>query len=289
MLRTYGELPMSDTSVLDPSPKRVNGDSAEPAAAGNDRDRRGRFSKGNAGGHGNPFGRQVAALRADLLACANKQDIQDVMAALLLQAKKGNVAAARLYLGYTVGKPAETVDPDRVTIDEWQITQESGARVEAVAGVLNTMPVEMASNLVQATQPAIGAGMAEHLTARLKAVDEAERRRADRKRRKQERKQARLARRQQKVAGRMGVADVVCVPANVRARSLATSATTVRELARVPANVPARSLATSATSGAEVATVSAEPHPTPTVLDGDGAARLAAPTGAATLPGRAGG
>jgi hypothetical protein len=63
-------------------------------------------------------GAPMAALRAGLRACATLQDIQEVMAALLVQAKKGNVAAARLYLAYTVGKPTDTVHPEPDEADQ---------------------------------------------------------------------------------------------------------------------------------------------------------------------------
>src|SRR5271170_6788791 len=112
---------MSDTSVRDRCPS-TNGSNGDHTG----HDQRGRFAKGNPGGPGNPFGRQVAALRAGLLACTTQQDVQDVMAALLVQAKKGNVAAVRLFFAYTIGKPGETVDPDRVDAEESRT--QNGAR-----------------------------------------------------------------------------------------------------------------------------------------------------------------
>ncbi len=79
----------------------------------------GRFAEGNAGGPGNPFARQVAALRAGLLARLTPQDLGDVADALLRQARDGNVAAAKLLLSYAVGKPAAAVDPDTLDLHEF--------------------------------------------------------------------------------------------------------------------------------------------------------------------------
>ena len=55
------------------------------------RDDQGRFKVGNGGGPGNPFARQVAALRKALLATVQPEDIAAIIQALLEQAKKGNV------------------------------------------------------------------------------------------------------------------------------------------------------------------------------------------------------
>jgi hypothetical protein len=87
--------------------------------------------RGNPGGPGNSFGRKVAALRAALIDCITPQDIQRVMAALLLEAANGNVAAARLLLAYTVGKPA---DPDLVDVGEWQLLRQTVAPVPKSCG-----------------------------------------------------------------------------------------------------------------------------------------------------------
>jgi hypothetical protein len=132
---------MSDTSVRDGSPS-LNGTNCDAKG----RDQRGRFARGNGGGPGNPFGRQVAAFRAALIAAVTPEDIQRVMKALVQQAVKGNVAAARLLLAYTVGKPADPANSDRVDVEEWQLVQQTVARPE-VAQTLTNMPVHLASKL----------------------------------------------------------------------------------------------------------------------------------------------
>src|ERR1700676_2485791 len=85
----------------------------------NGHDQRGRFTKGNPGGHGNPFARQVAALRSALLAAVTPDDIAAVARALLTKAKEGDAPAARLLLAYSLGKPAPVPEPDRLDHDEW--------------------------------------------------------------------------------------------------------------------------------------------------------------------------
>ena len=55
----------------------------------------GRFAKGNSGGPGNPHAARVPKLRSALLEAVTVEDIQAVIAALMKQAKEGDVAAAK--------------------------------------------------------------------------------------------------------------------------------------------------------------------------------------------------
>src|SRR5262249_19846025 len=94
--------------------------------------------KGNSGGPGNPFGRKIAALRAALLNTVTEQDIREITAALLLCAKEGDVAAARMLLAYTIGKPAGDTEP----IDG-QARRASPARAQTAQGrTQEGMPVD---------------------------------------------------------------------------------------------------------------------------------------------------
>jgi hypothetical protein len=115
---------MFDTTASAGSP--LAGDGASPTlnnatpsgAAG--RDNRGRFSKCNSGGPGNPFARRVAAMRQALMDAVTAEDITAIGKKMVEQARDGDVAAARLVLTYVVGKPQITEDPDRLDEKEWQ-------------------------------------------------------------------------------------------------------------------------------------------------------------------------
>src|SRR5207237_3907656 len=78
----------------------------------------GRFAKGNPGGSGNPFARQVAALRQALLDAVSPDDLAAIAQALAQKAKQGDVAAAKVLLTYLVGKPAPAPDPDCLDVEE---------------------------------------------------------------------------------------------------------------------------------------------------------------------------
>src|SRR2546423_132023 len=80
----------------------------------NGHDAKGRFAHGNPGGPGNPFARQVAALRKVIINRLTEEDLLAITEALLAKAKQGSVSAAKLLLAYAIGKPASAPDPDRL-------------------------------------------------------------------------------------------------------------------------------------------------------------------------------
>jgi len=75
--------------------------------AGNGRGSGGRFAPGNRYARGNPHARRVARLRAELLRAVAPDHIREVVAALLTQAKSGDVAAAKELLQRLLGPPVE--------------------------------------------------------------------------------------------------------------------------------------------------------------------------------------
>src|SRR5450631_2273310 len=85
------------------------------------RDAGGRFTKGNAGGPGNPFARRVARLRSVMLACSTDEDMKVITEMLIVLARTGDLAAIKLYYEYVVGKPRPAVDPDTVDYQEFEL------------------------------------------------------------------------------------------------------------------------------------------------------------------------
>jgi hypothetical protein len=117
------------------------------------RDARGRFTKGNAGGPGNPFARQVALLRASLVHSVTAQEIIRIGDALKQKALSGDVAGIKLFFQYVLGKPEETVDPDRIAVDEWQKLKDAAIAPEEAANVIQHCPATMACYLVKKEWP----------------------------------------------------------------------------------------------------------------------------------------
>jgi hypothetical protein len=128
---------------------------SDPSANGkNGHDARGRFTKDNPGGPGNPFARQVAALRAAFLNDVSSEDVKEIAAALKTQAKKGNVAAARLVLAYSLGKPDQAVDVDRLDADEWQVIRGNTATMASrVRETVTGGPISLFSAMTMAARP----------------------------------------------------------------------------------------------------------------------------------------
>ena len=119
-----------------PSANARNGEpapSAAPSASGaNGRDARGRFTKGNPGGPGNPFARRLARLRQVLCQRVTEADIETLAEQLLERVRQGDLAATELLFAYTIGKPVAVVDPDRASRGEAAGSRtRRGARGEA--------------------------------------------------------------------------------------------------------------------------------------------------------------
>ena len=84
------------------SPPFINGS--------NGRGTNGRFAPGNPGGPGNPFVKRAAELRSVLHAAVTDDDLTAVMSKLVSLAKDGDIAAIKLLLDRTIGKPVEWDD-----------------------------------------------------------------------------------------------------------------------------------------------------------------------------------
>ncbi len=116
------------------------------------RDASGRFSKGNPGGPGNPFARFTAQMRKAFAEEATADDLRAVARSLLDKAKEGDVSAAKLVLSYTLGKPLEGVDPDR--LDELECTQwrrenvTSAQAAELMSGMGATMLCQLLRGVI---------------------------------------------------------------------------------------------------------------------------------------------
>lgn len=70
-----------------------------------DRDGKGRFTKGNKEGRGNPFAAKVNRLRSALLQEVSEENIRSILKSLVKQAEQGNLAAAKIVLDRVFGPP----------------------------------------------------------------------------------------------------------------------------------------------------------------------------------------
>jgi hypothetical protein len=141
---------------LRPSATAVNGEAGPSATGVNGRDSGGRFAKGNRIASGNPFNRRVAGLRSALLQAVTEEDVHQLAVQLVEAAKKGDLAAIKLLFLYTIGRPSETVNPDKLDLEEWDIRQQSNTpKLQDVWDIVDGMPVEAVLESVGETMPAV--------------------------------------------------------------------------------------------------------------------------------------
>src|SRR5882724_4255653 len=143
-------MPMTTTFVLETAAQTPPPDA---------RDQNGRFTPGNRGGSGNPFARQVAALRQALLDAVSPDDMAAVAQALVAKAKQGDVSAAKVLLAYLVGKPAPAPDPDRLAVDEVGRFRDQAGLLKLMTPLFHAPDPELFLTILRETRPAITGGL----------------------------------------------------------------------------------------------------------------------------------
>ena len=74
-----------------------------PKGENGERDARGRFTKGNAGGPGNPFAKRTSEFRKAFLNVVSPSEFGEVVSTVLAKAKAGDMAAAKLIIDRLLG------------------------------------------------------------------------------------------------------------------------------------------------------------------------------------------
>jgi hypothetical protein len=91
----------------------MNDDTAKDGSNGNEtRDRGvdGRFGRGNKFARGNSVHQRMYELRKCLLECVTPEQITKVVKVLYDAAVGGDIAAARIFLEFSIGKPSQPVE-----------------------------------------------------------------------------------------------------------------------------------------------------------------------------------
>jgi hypothetical protein len=129
---------------------------ATPLQADSGRDTQGRFALGNPGGPGNPYYRRQARLKRMMLDSVTEEDVQSVMGVLLGLARSGDLAAIKLFLEYTVGKPAKEVDPDKAELHEWQQHRQTPRLQEVLETMSYSIETPAANQVARDVIPIVG-------------------------------------------------------------------------------------------------------------------------------------
>lgn len=135
------------------------------ADVNNGRDDSGRFAQGNKLAPGNPFHRRMAEMRQAMLDAVSPQDVQDVIRQVVVKARLGDLTAAKLVLGYVVGKPVAAIEPDRVDIDEWQLHTERPALSQVQRAMAGSIRPDVANLTVRATDLHVGETLYQNIRA----------------------------------------------------------------------------------------------------------------------------
>jgi hypothetical protein len=152
-----------------------------------ERDAKGRFGKGNKGGPGNPFARKVAQLRAALVNFVTEDDMKHLCFVLKMRAEGGDMQAMKLLFQYVLGKPTETVDPDRLDVDEWQKMKEKSRSPEEATKVLGGLPAQTVCEVTKVAWPcAVEQVFNQPMLAGLREMDERDARRQAKAKRQEE-------------------------------------------------------------------------------------------------------
>jgi hypothetical protein len=117
-----------------------NPDPAVKETNAKDRESNGRFAKGNRGGCGNPFARQVAAFRACLISSVTEEDMQAIVWKLVDRARFGNLQAIKLLFSYLLGTPKPVVEPDELDLNEMHLAQQTALAEKALQEAEAAMP-----------------------------------------------------------------------------------------------------------------------------------------------------
>lgn len=131
-------------------PENANATAQNPGRNAN-----GTFALGNLGGPGNPFGRQVAALRQELLEVCTKQRLRRIAEKMMDLADAGNVAAAKFVFTFVLGRPRPMPNPDRMDIEEWEGFRETAPMKAETAAMGAVGSPEFHLRNVRATRPIV--------------------------------------------------------------------------------------------------------------------------------------
>ena len=134
------EAGLSPPSSPPTEPATSNPQPASEETGAIDRESNGRFAKGNRGGSGNPFARQVAAFRTCLINCVTQDDFKAVVFKLVERAQNGNLQAIKLLFAYLLGTPKPVVEPDELDLHDMHLAHQAALAAEVLQEAVRVKP-----------------------------------------------------------------------------------------------------------------------------------------------------
>jgi hypothetical protein len=148
-LTATAQLPLPGAARVPASAVNAGCDGQRPG-----RTAKGTFAVGNRCSAGNAFQRQLSQHRQAVFATFTADDTVRVMRRLHDAAINGDVPAAKVFLSYTLGKPAEQADPDRLNLDELALLMAAPTDTETLLHALNVVPTAEALEALKGIQAA---------------------------------------------------------------------------------------------------------------------------------------
>ena len=164
----WSPFPIYSEVVMNTSKSRTEHVDAEQVVEQAGRDAQGRFTAGNKGGPGNPFARRGAELRKVLMETVTDEELRNVAGQLMVKAKFGDLAAIKLLFQYVLGKPAATVNPDTLDVEEFELFEQSPLHAAFTEIGRTRLPADMAVDLLRVMLPAIGQATKEMISDAIK-------------------------------------------------------------------------------------------------------------------------
>jgi hypothetical protein len=166
--------PKQKQSSVDGEPQMAGLDSRAGAVGTNKpgREPDGRYTKGNAGGPGNPHARHCAYMLAVFRKTVSEEQMVAVFNALAAKAMGGDVSAAKVLLSYTIGKPGNAPQPDLIDRDEWEHFQKDAMTLEEMQRALGRLPCSLGNEIVSTARPIMSASWANDLVSKLRGTGE---------------------------------------------------------------------------------------------------------------------
>jgi hypothetical protein len=93
----------------------------------------------------------------------SEDDMREIVQVMKQRAKEGDVAAAKLIFSYTVGRPAEMVNPDTLDDEEMRQYLRQPELAAGMPGVLQTIDPETCCDIVRVARPGMVGAMREQM------------------------------------------------------------------------------------------------------------------------------
>ena len=158
----------SAASKNDPQPTLTENLGSTKKASPKDRDTGGKFTKGNAGGPGNPHARACARMLEVFRNAISEDEMLQICRMLFVKAVGGDVSAAKIILSYKMGKPLPAHHPDTIDRDEWDHYQQDAMDLKEMKTVLSGLPTRVGNDIARVSLPIMTAAWTTELATKLR-------------------------------------------------------------------------------------------------------------------------